>query len=279
MRIEHVFNNNIIRVRDGDLEVIVTGLGIGFHARAGDPVDEAKIEKRFVLEQSPNAPVVDALVADLPYEILQLADRLSALASERLGLALKPYGHFALADHLNAAVERSRKGDRIDNPLLWEIRSAYRDEFGLGLEMLRLVSEETNLTLPIDEAGYLAMHLVNASLTGSMPATLRATETVQTVIRIIREEVGITAPPSSNDFLRFITHIKYFVQRLEEGKPLVGADDEMFDLLRARDPQVYAAARATAAYANGKYAIEVPNEELLYLMLHIHRIHRPLDTE
>lgn len=279
MRIEHVFNNNIIRVRDGDLEVIVTGLGIGFHARAGDLVDEAKIEKRFVLEQSAGAPLVDALVADLPYEILQLADRLSSLASEQVGLVLKPYGHFALADHLNAAIERSRNGERLDNPLLWEIRSAYREEFTLALEMLRVVSEHAGFALPIDEAGYLTMHLVNASLTGSMPATLRATETVQTIIKIVREEIGIAAPPSSNEFLRFVTHIKYFVQRLEEGKPLQGTDDEMFDLLRARDAKVYAAARAIAAYAQGKYLLEVPHEEVLYLMLHIHRIHRPQVTE
>jgi len=279
MKIEHVFNNNIIRVREDGIEIILTGLGIGFRARPGDVVDESKLEKRFVLDPVGHAPVVDALVADLPYEVLQLADELSAMLSTRAGLTLKPYGHFALADHLHAAIERSRRGDRLDNPLLWEIRSAYRDEFSLALEMLRVVGATVGVSLPLDEAGYLAMHLVNASLTGSMPATLRATETVQTIVRIVRDEVGIVATPSSNDFLRFITHIKYFVQRLEDGTPLQNSEDEMFDLLRARDERIYGTARAIASYAGSKYDIQIPREEVLYLMLHVHRIHRPRATD
>ncbi|WP_180357887.1 PRD domain-containing protein [Streptomyces sp. NP160] len=274
MKVDRVFNNNIIRVMDGGTETILTGLGLGFRMRPGDVVDESKVEKRFVLEPEAGGSIVGALVADLAYEVLQLADALATTAHERLGVELTPRVHFALADHLSAALERSRAGQRIENPLLWEVRSAYPTEFAVALEMLDQVSAHAHVTLPLDEAGYLTMHLVNATLTGNMEATLRASETVREIIAIVARRVGIAAAPQSNDFLRFVTHVKYFVQRLEDAAPLSGAHAEVYEMLRASDEEVSAAAMEVAEYATDRYGGEVTSEELLYLMLHIHRVRR-----
>ena len=43
MDVLRVFNNNVVLARDGDREVILTGRGIGFQAKPGQHVDDAKI--------------------------------------------------------------------------------------------------------------------------------------------------------------------------------------------------------------------------------------------
>ena len=51
MIIKKIYNNNIVLVEDEkQLEMVLIGRGIAFHKKAGDPIDAAKAEKRFVIE-------------------------------------------------------------------------------------------------------------------------------------------------------------------------------------------------------------------------------------
>ena len=43
MDVLRVFNNNVVLAKDGNREVILTGRGIGFQAKPGQHVDEAKV--------------------------------------------------------------------------------------------------------------------------------------------------------------------------------------------------------------------------------------------
>ena len=55
MEIIRIYNNNVAVVRGTDgKEMIVIGKGLVFQKRAGDLVDESRIEKRFTL-QNPKA--------------------------------------------------------------------------------------------------------------------------------------------------------------------------------------------------------------------------------
>ena len=53
MKIEKVYNNNVVQAKSssGD-EIILMGAGLGFQKRAGDELDESRIEKTFVLYDS-----------------------------------------------------------------------------------------------------------------------------------------------------------------------------------------------------------------------------------
>lgn len=52
MRIERVYNNNVVQVTDKHQEEIIMGRGLGFQKKPGDDVDLEKIEKRFVLQET-----------------------------------------------------------------------------------------------------------------------------------------------------------------------------------------------------------------------------------
>jgi transcriptional regulatory protein LevR len=53
--------------------------------------------------------------------------------------------------------------------LLWETKRLYKDEFAIGKQALAMVKNKTGVSLPEDEAGFIALHIVNAELNEEMP--------------------------------------------------------------------------------------------------------------
>ncbi|MFT4294265.1 MAG: CAT RNA binding domain-containing protein, partial [Micropruina sp.] len=75
LRILRVFNNNVVLTRDElGREVVVTGRGVGFQARPGDPIDPALIVRRFVPADNPSS--VAQVIADIPLERLTMVEQL-----------------------------------------------------------------------------------------------------------------------------------------------------------------------------------------------------------
>ncbi len=50
----------------------------------------------------------------------------------------------------------------IKNALLWEIKKFYNHEFLVGKEALSIIKNKLGVTLSEDEAGFIALHIVNA---------------------------------------------------------------------------------------------------------------------
>lgn len=64
-----------------------------------------------------------------------------------------------LALHLQPAIERARYGITFTNPLLPDIRDAYRDLFRIAERAASRLEERTGLAFSPDEIGYLTIHL------------------------------------------------------------------------------------------------------------------------
>ena len=50
MRIQKILNNNVVQTSKNNEELIVMGRGIAFQGKVGDPIDEEKIQKMFILK-------------------------------------------------------------------------------------------------------------------------------------------------------------------------------------------------------------------------------------
>ncbi|HSO05281.1 MAG TPA: PRD domain-containing protein, partial [Candidatus Limnocylindrales bacterium] len=74
--------------------------------------------------------------------------------------------------------------------------------------------------------------------------------------------------------------VKFAVRRIEDGQLLVGTDLTLYDMVREKDPQAHDVARAIAAYVRTRYERDLPEEELLYLMVHVNRLrHRDVPAQ
>ena len=231
-----------------------------------------------MLDDDRSAVGFTAVIAELPYEVLVLSNRIADHLADTLGLTLTSAIQLALADHIQFAIERLARGQRLENALLWELKSTYRREFTASLEIVEMVRKATGVVLPIDEAGFVTMHLVNAELSGNLTASLGTATVVGEIVALVRDRLGLPLATDSVAYARFLTHVKFAVQRIEEGRLLSGSDAMLYEMVRSQDELSHECALAVAALVRERYDVELSQEELLYLMVHIGRL-RTRDDE
>jgi beta-glucoside operon transcriptional antiterminator len=114
-------------------------------------------------------------------------------------------------------------------------------------------------------------------LTGDLAASLATATAVQDIVGIARAHLGVALAPDSAAYARFLTHVKFAVQRIEEGQLLAGSDSQLYEMVRDKDPTAHECALAIAEYVVQRYGVALPEEELLYLMVHVNRLrHRDM---
>ncbi|AIQ48220.1 transcription antiterminator LicT [Paenibacillus sp. FSL R7-0273] len=281
MKIEKVLNNNVVTVLDASQnELVIMGRGIAFKKHTGDLIDEDKIEKVFSLDNKEVSQKLMTLLSDIPIEYVECSDEVIRYAETVLGEKLHDSVYISLTDHIHFAIDRHRQGLQLKNALLWEIKRMYRKEFSIGLKALQIIEDRLGVLLPEDECAFIAMHLVNAQLNGEMRETVSITNIVKDISNIVRRSFLIELDEESLSYYRFLTHLKFFAQRVVQGSPVDDRDRDhtLHDLVRVQYPEAYACAEKIADYTRKIYKRNLSKEEILYMTIHIERIVRNEDT-
>ncbi len=273
VRIEKILNNNaVISIKDNQ-EIIIIGRGIAFNKRVGDDINEQQIDKIFTLENEDIMKKFKTLISDMPIEYMQLSEKIIAYAKMKLGKKLNDSIYIHLTDHIHFAIERYKKDLPIKNGLLWETKQLYKDEYEIGIEALNMICEQTGVILPEDEAGFLALHIVNAELNEEMPVVRSMTKVMQEILTIVRYHFKIEFNEDSLAYYRFITHLKFFAQRLVKGNHYnSAADDDLFLVINKKYPEAFSCSLKIKKFIETSYTYELSDEEMIYLTIHIERV-------
>ncbi|MFM2485305.1 BglG family transcription antiterminator LicT [Celerinatantimonas yamalensis] len=273
LKISKVLNNNVVVLDDHGQESIVMGRGLGFQKRPGDSIDSAMIEKTFSSSEPLVSDRLTELLNDIPIEVITTTERIIAVAREHLKGKLHDSIYISLTDHCNFAIERFRKGALIHNVLLWEIKRLYPDEFSVGLKALDLIEKYIYFRLPEDEAGFIALHFVNAQLNGDMQGVYQITKIIQEILNLIKYQLNIDFNDESLDQQRLITHLKFFVQRMLAGDQSEIINSPLDEAIHAQYPEANYCVGKVAKYISERYHYMINNEERMFLTLHIGRIY------
>jgi beta-glucoside operon transcriptional antiterminator len=271
MLIRKIFNNNVVlAAAEDENELILMGRGIAFQKKIGDLIDESKVDKKFFQGLSNK---LYELLKDIPQHHLDLADEIIQNAKSQLSTKLSDYIYLTLTDHLDFAITRIQQGQILRNPLLWEIRKIYPKEYKIGLQAVGMVKEKLGVVLPDDEAGSIALHLVNAQ-NGSqqMDKTIEITKMVQDILQIVKFHFGIDLDEVSINYSRFVVHLRFFAQRLLENQTNPHENNDLFEVVKDKYPNVYGCVEIINGYVKKATDISLSKSEMLYLMLHIHRV-------
>jgi len=273
MKIEKVFNNNVVSAfNEEKIELVIMGKGLAFQKRPGDEIDDDKIEKVFTLKNKDMSERFKTLLYEVSLELMEVTEDIIKKAKSKLGRELNDSIYVSLTDHINFAIERNKKGLDIRNALLWEIKKLYKDEFSLGVEALGMIQEKLHVTLPEDEAGFIAMHIVNAELNEEMPNIVNITKTMQDILKIVKYHFKMDFNEESLNFFRFVTHLKFFAQRLYSKTYMEGEDDFLFEAVKNKHKQAYECTEKINDYVKRQFNYELTNDEKLYLTIHIERV-------
>ncbi len=271
--IEKVINNNIISAYEkSGAEVIVMGRGIGFKKKQGEVVPADQISKIFRIKSRTLAEQFKELLANMPLERVRISDEIISHAKDHLKLKLNQSIYVTLTDHINFAIERVSQGIEPQNALLWEIKRFYPQEFQLGIYALELIQDRLDILLPEDEAGFIALHFVNAEYGTDIRDAVKFPDQMQAIVDIVERDLGILLDESSLHYERFMTHIKFLIQRIYRKELLFSEDRELSLLMQRKYPREYQCNVKVAEYIMQATGSRLSEEEIMYLSVHIRRV-------
>ena len=271
--IEKVINDNIISAyEESGAEVIVMGRGIGFKKKQGEVVPADQISKIFRIKSRTLAEQFKELLANMPLERVRISDEIISHAKDHLKLKLNQSIYVTLTDHINFAIERVSQGIEPQNALLWEIKRFYPQEFQLGIYALELIQDRLDILLPEDEAGFIALHFVNAEYGTDIRDAVKFPDQMQAIVDIVERDLGILLDESSLHYERFMTHIKFLIQRIYRKELLSSEDRELSLLMQRKYPREYQCSLKVAEYIMQATGSRLSEEEIMYLSVHIRRV-------
>ncbi|MBA9026429.1 MULTISPECIES: BglG family transcription antiterminator LicT [Bacillaceae] len=274
MRVKKIFNNNVILTEDDkQQEIVVMGRGLAFQKKIGDEIDETKIEKTFTIHSKGVSDKLSQLLEEIPLEHFELSNDIIELAKKELGCQLNESIYLSLTDHLHFVLTRIQEGLIIKNALLWEVKKFYKDEYEVAKQAIGMIEERTGIRIPEDESASIALHLFNARQDSvGMEQTMVMTKIVNDIITIVKYHFGITFDEDSMNYSRFITHLRYFGYRIQRGELSQEGDDSLFDQVIKQYPEAYQCTLKVQTYLQLNYHVKMTKDEMVYFMIHIHRV-------
>ena len=273
MKIDKIINNNIVSAIEADgKEVVIMGRGLGFGMKPGKEIPEGKIEKVFRLDSQNSTDKFKELLANLPLEHIQASTEIINYAKSVLNRRLNQSIYITLTDHINFAIERFKERMVFTNPLLNEIKTFYKEEYLVGEYAVALIERRIGIKLPVDEAGFIALHIVNAEYNTVMRDTIDITNLIQNVVKIVKEYFSMDLDETSLNYQRFVTHLRFLAQRIIGGEMLNSDNPEFNQLISQMYPEEYACSLKLKDYIQVTYHHDVTEEETAYLAVHIKRI-------
>lgn len=274
MKITKILNSSVVlAVDDNGNEVVLAGKGIGYHHKVNEIIPSESIEKVFILTDKNENKTLLKLAKDTPKEYFEASSNIIDYAKKYLKGQLSEHIFIALTDHINFAIERHKQGINIQNKLLWEIKKFYPEEFKVGEYAVEHLNEKFNIDLPEEEAGNIGFHFVNAQTNEhDMYRTMMMTNMLKDILNIVKLHFKITLDKDSLNYIRFITHLQYFCQRLLENDLINSNDDFLYEQVKHKYPIEVECSNRISNYLKSTIEKDITKDELVYLTIHINRV-------
>lgn len=275
MIINKILNNNaVITCNEQGKEIVAMGKGIAFQKKKGDCIDDTTVNKVYKLSNGKIMNDLENMISSIPIEYVSITYDIVDLVKKQYKKKLNDTIYVSLMDHIYSAAQRLKLGICLNNAMLWDIKQFHHEEFEIGIKALDLIEKVLHIEMPIDEAGFIALHLVEAQLDCTEPIVNKITVLMDEICNIVRYHFTIEFDKNSVYFFRFITHIKFFAQRLFTNKQLKNKieNKELLTMIKSKYGKSYKCVVKIKQFILQKYYYSLTEEEQLYLTIHIQRI-------
>ena len=273
--IKKVYNNNVILAFENSSkkEVILTGCGIGFGKKPNDTIDDSKIEKKFVIQDNNFESKVNKLASEIPEEVFAVSSAIIEYAEKNLNTTLDEYIYISLTDHIYFALKRYKENLPIKNELLYELRRIHKKEYEIGKWAIEYINKTFNVNFLIDEAGFIAMHIINANCRESTNKSCLIMNIINQILDIIKNYYSIEFIEDEINFDRLLTHLKFFAKRLIDKTESIDTNNNgLLEIVKVQYKESYDCVKQIKSFIEENYTYKVNDDEVLYLILHINRV-------
>lgn len=274
VKIHKIINNNVIMfIDENGNEVVAMGRGIAYKRKIGDLIDESSVDKCFYQADKCFNDRFKEIVSVIPTEYIELANDIIQFVKISTNKKFSDSLYISLSDHIYSSIQRFSEGVQLKNPMLWEIKRFYEPEYEAALKAVEMIEERFAVKLPEDEAGFITIHIVDAELDNcTLEDVYQITKVIQDIHNIVRYFFKMEFDTKSIHYYRFITHIRFFAQRLITKTTYIDdPDDSLFHILKEKYKNSYQCVLKIEEYIKKNFDYEISNDEKLYLMVHIER--------
>lgn len=275
MRIIKVLNNNAAVVEDDNQEKVVIGKGITFQKMPGDILNASLVTKTFCLSNEQFNHQFQDILVNLPMEQISTVEKIVDEVRMNLGKKFSDTLYISLADHIHTSLINYANNIQLKNRLLFDIIRFYPDEYELGKKALEIIEAENGVRLSDDEAGFITLHILSAEEDDyeGTKNVYKTTKLIEEIIGIIRDYFDREIEENTLTWYRLINHLRYFSLRIVRGTVFSedAKDKDLLEILSLKYQEAYICAINVQGFIRARYKVEIGNEELLYLTIHIQR--------
>ena len=280
MKVVKILNNKSAIVDKGGHESIVYSPGISFKKNVGQRISDSEIEKTYVLDSKDRLEHFSYLLTNSDEEMIHLLNDIVAYGEFVTKQEANDYLYLALLDHLTFAVKRGEKDQFIRSPLTWEVQKFYPKFYDIGLYAVKLMRKTFSIDFPDEEAVSIALHFVNIQESQSLlDETLESMEILRDILNIIKYHFNISLDETSMNYMRLVTHLQYFIERLRKQEVYSQDSAGLYDQVKLLYPEAYKATEKIDIYVKGRFNQYLTKDEYTYLMIHINRVTERKDEQ
>lgn len=264
-----IFNNNIILVNSEDKEKILFAKGIGFGKKPGYIIPKGiKVDKIFTIADSDNIENLNTMIEKVDNDFFVVCEEAIYEISEKINQELNESIHIGLIDHLYFAIKRLKNNEEIENPFLVEIETLYSKEYMLADMVAKKVGAYCNVDISDGEIAFIALHIHSAINNGKISNTLKNSYLGSTIVEHVEDRLNIEIDRKSLDYARFLTHIKFAIQRIMEN---ININNELTKIIKSSYKESFSIAEEVAEIIEDELGIKVMEDEVTFLTIHIER--------
>lgn len=269
MRIIKNINSNYAMAVDsaGNL-VVLSGKGIGYGPCPRELSDLSTVNRSFYDVDEKYISIINNIPDELILISASVIDKANITLNNRLNNSII----FTLADHLTFAIKRVNNKMNINMPFVYDVKHLYYDEYKLGLYALKLINAKLGIYLPEEEAGYVALHLINAEEQIKNSKENDNDYIISQITEEIEKYFQIKVNRDDFNFARFVSHMYYLLQRSKSKHLLFSDNTELFNKVVEEYPDTYKCSLKIGELLEKKTKTSLNDEEILYLILHINRL-------
>lgn len=273
-----VIGNNVVMVQGSKngKEYVIIGKGIGFAVKDAGVIEsnDHRIEKLFRLEDREEWSQYQILLEDIDPKVMKITDEIIGDITCQFPGKLNDKIYLALPSHIQFTIYRLRSGMDIINPFLQETKMTFPKEFEIASNAAEKISTEFKVQIPEDEIGFLTYHVYSAVSNVPLGQVVKASNIVNELLDLIRTERKITFAQGSMNHVRLMIHLRFSLERILQGSLI---DNPFVKHIKKEFKAEYKLAQKLGKVMQSKLDVEVPEEELCFLAMHLHRLFQTLE--
>lgn len=272
MKIIRIYNNNVVHAKLNGKEIIAIGRGLAYGSKTDGKIDEAKAEKIFELNTSFSLSYITSLFSNMSIDFLIFMEEVVKYIEEEFDIKVRTSALIALYDHIYVAKENAEKNISVPGLMTFELQRYYRKEYSIAEKIVEMINRKLDIKLNKSETGFITIHLIDCQMNKDIHFVEEVTDMIDQILKIVKKDFKIDE--NEIDYERFVTHLRFFSERVinnnhNEKINTSFENQEIFETFQLRYIKQYKCVKKIIRSIKKTYSYSTPNEEQLYLLIHI----------